>query len=459
MEYSSLLFIYGFFPLSLLAYYISPDKLKNAVLFIISIIFCGMINLYFLGFTIIYILINYLLGIAIEKAGKYRYAALMLTVIAVAADLFIWILFKTELFSFIKIADYIKNIILPVGIGFMTLNGLGYIFDVYGKKTDAEKNFIYLGLYMIFFAKLFMGPLIRYSSFKKLLVNRKNGLQKVGSGLEKFVFGLAKKVIAADNLLILFNAVQLMNVKEISALSAWLGSVSYLLYIYFTLSGISDMGAGLSLCFGFVMPKSFDHPCISTGINNFCGRWHIPVVHWFKRYIALPINHKFRSEAVKYITPVIMWGLIGLWYECSLQKLLWGALIGIAAAIEKAFLDQKALKATTIIYTSVFLLFNTVFFFSDDLKCSLLYILAMIGGNNRIADDVSLYLLRYYIVIILIGIYVSTGFLRNITICSNKKVIKNISNICVPFVVTALLIVCTSLIAYNGCSSAIPISI
>lgn len=447
MEFSSLIFIYGFLPLSIVLYYAVPMKYRDKLLLLISGVFCAAQSLLFLGFTAVCSLFNFVMGKAVEASrNKKRFSAAVLSV-GIAADLSAFILLRSELFSGA----------LPglrfISISFIIMSAAGYLADIYMGRIKAEKNIIRFSLFIIFFPKLPLGPLLSYSGFTGMLRKKKSGLSEIGEGLRIFITGLAKKVIFADNIYQLYSAVSSADARSISTLSSWLGVFAYMLCLYFSLSGITDMGIGAARCFGIKMPRSFNYPVFSIGIGDFCSKWHMPAVRWIKHYIITPFTalSQKKKRQTAFIT-IAAWAIFGLWYELSLNKLIWGVLIGTAAVIESNFSSQKGIKATSIVYTLFVMSFCWVFFFGDSLSYSLHYLIAMVGGNNNIADSVSLYLLKYYAVLLLAGAYGATDLFRNLIIKSKKIKLRRAMEIISPVCWLALLIICTALISYSGIS-------
>ena len=225
-----------------------------------------------------------------------------------------------------------------------------------------------------------------------------------------------------------------------------------MLCLYFSLSGLSDMGAGLARCFGFRLPRSFNYPVFAMGVNDFCSKWHIPLVKWFDRYTVNPVTERISGKLICSMVFVLSWGMIGLCYEFSYNKLIWGILIGAAAILEKKLSDGKTLKATAIAYTFAVTSICTVFFMGGSISYSFHYLLAMLGGNNNIADSAAFYLLKSYIAVLLVGIYASTDLFRNMVQRSGKNKLKKLSEFASPIVVPTLLAVCTAMISYSGAS-------
>lgn len=451
MVFSSLLFIYAFLPVSIGAYYIAPRKLRNVMLLIISLIFCALLGLKYLAVLSVYTLISFLSGLLLQCSGKVRPLAAAVLAVGLAINISVLLIFKTDIIPFSDLTSGMT----AVGISFLILSSAGYLIDIFRGKITAEKNILKFLLYMMFFAKLPMGPVISYRSFSRMIKARRDGLSEVGAGLSIFVTGLAKKVIFADNLYLLCNAIKAMDVYEISAISAWLGLIAYILCLYFTLSGVSDMGMGIARCFGIRLPRSFRYPMFSAGISDFCSRWHKPVVSWFRSYITEPVSGKISNEYVKCAVFITVWGLCGLWYECSINKLIWGLLIGAFAVIELKTLKQKSGKATAIVSTFFVTSLCWIFFFGENPIYAFKYLLAMLGGNNILADSVSLYLLRSYAVLIIAGIICSVNLFGRLIRRSRKKLLKTVSDILSPVFIMALLVICTALISYTGISETI----
>ncbi|MCD8187577.1 MAG: hypothetical protein LUD57_02960 [Ruminococcus sp.] len=450
MIFSSLLFIYAFFPVSVLLYYITPAKYRNYALFVLNIAYCGMCGLSFLIFMILYTLWNYAFGLICGSLRKHKFLSGAFAFIGIAADALALLVLREDMLDvYVGRFGFIGSI-APIGISFTVLSAVGYLLDVCRERISAERNILNFSAYMMFFPKLPMGPLVGYARFRSMLKNRSMGLSEVGAGASLFIKGLAKKVIFADNLYMLYSAVSSMDVKELSSLSAWLGVFSYSFCLYFTLSGFSDMGAGIARCFGFRLPKSFKYPLLSAGLNDFCRRWHIPVMNWFNRYIVRAVSKKLPYRAVKYFLIISVWGLIGLWYDFSVNKLVWGLLIGVAVFVENLLKNKKPLRSTAIIYTLALTSVCSVFFFGSSLSYSFHYLFAMIGGNSSIADSGSLYLLKSYIVLLLVCAYASTDMFRNLIERSKKKWLKKTVEILTPPVIVGLLIICTIELSYTG---------
>ena len=459
MIYSSLLFIYGFLPLSLLFYYLTPKKYQNITLLVLSLLFCGMIGICYLAFIILYVLINYGAVRGIKHfRGKSEAASLILAG-GLVFDILTVFIFRAELFGKLLRIMKVPDGFFMIGISFISLAAIGTLFDFYNGKVKTDVDILRFSLYFVFFPRLIMGPLLRYRSFVKMLDGRKPDLSEIGVGLTIFVKGLSKKVLAADTLYMLYEAVSMNGTKNMSSLTAWLGIMSYVMCLYFTLSGLSDMGTGAGYCFGLRLPQSFNYPLFSTKIRYFAARWHVQVVQWLRRYVTKPLISHFRNRVIRKLILIGVWGVMGFWYTFSINGMIWGILIGGAIVAEGMISKGKILNITGGIYTFFAIMIFSVFLSGDSISYSLRYLLIMIGGGSGFADTFSLYLLKSYIVVLLITMYASTDLFRNMLMRSGKNRIRTAATIVSPFVVVGLLIVCTALISYGGSSEMLLIKL
>ncbi len=455
MIYSSLIFIYGFLPISLLAYHLSPRKRQPLVLLLLSVIFCGMLGLRYLLFTTAFTAVNYAACRGIGRFREKRLAAAAVYAGGLAFDVFSLFLFRAEYLSAFRGLAGLGGSFFPIGLSFMVLGAVGTLTDIFSGRDDADRSFLRFWLYFIFFPRLIMGPLLRYRSFSKVVDSRKSELAEIGVGMTIFVKGLAKKVLAADSLYLLYDAVRDTPVRNMSVLTAWLGALAYVLCLYFTLSGLSDMGTGAGYCFGLKMPQSFNYPLFSVKLRYFSARWHIQVVQWFRRYITKPLSGHFSSRVVRKLIYIGVWGIFGFWYTFGINGAIWGILIGTAITAENIFSRGGILKRTGSLYTVFVAVVCGVFLAGENITGSLRYLLAMIGGGGGFADAFSLYLLKSYVVVLLITMYAATDLFRNMMMRSGKNPVRTAVTAASPVIVLGLLILCTALISYDGSSGMI----
>lgn len=456
MIYSSLLFIYGFFPVSLAVYHFTPKKLKDISLFLLSLIFCGFFSLEFLVFMLIYIAVNYTCA-RITYALKWQKSgcggvSLVPFATGILFDILLIFAFRSSIFSWIYEPFNLPDGFFHVGISFFTLSACGYLIDVYKGRIKAEINFIRFGLFIMMFPRLWVCSVVSYDNFVRILKKRKIRMSELGAGMELFVKGLAKKVIIADSLFMLYSDIKSIETGNLACLTAWLGLIAYIFCLYFTLSGISDMGNGIACCFGFRFPNCFSYPVFSSRIRYFSVKWQVQTVQWFRKYVLQPlcafINDKYAGMFISAGVPV----LIGFWYKFSLNGIIWGLFIGLGIIIESRLRSMKMLKSTGIIYTFVVILILSVFLSCGSAGEALRYLWAMVGGNRLFADSLTAYFVRYYIIILLAAMYSSTDLFKNTVARLEKTRFRIIVSVLWQVSVVFLFVVCTALISYTGSS-------
>ncbi|MDE6784832.1 MAG: hypothetical protein K2J26_05615 [Ruminococcus sp.] len=324
--------------------------------------------------------------------------------------------------------------------------------EIYRGEVRADMNIIRFSLYLIMFPRLIFGPLMSYSGFAAALRRRRMNIMEIGRGLSLFVKGLGKKVIAADSLYALYRAVVSTNTGNLSLVSAWIGVISYVLCLYFTMSGFSDMSTGLCRCFGFRFPSGFNYPMFSGKIRFFAAKWQVQAVHWFRRNITRPLTALVDNPRLNKVIFILVWAIGGFWYRFSVSSMIFGFLMGTAIIIENRFRNLKFMKSNGILYTSFAVILMSVFLMSDGISDSFRYLWAMAGGNGIIADSLAAYFARYYIVVLLASVYASTDLFKNMVVRAEKSRFRWAVYIFSPAVSLLLLMVCTALMSYSGSS-------
>lgn len=295
MVFSSLIFIFIFLPLVLISYYVAPKRLRNTIILLASLIFYAWGEPIYIVLIIISILINYLgaLLIRVHINNKEKSKFIFITILLI--DISILFFFKyygfaiESLGSIIGLDLKVKTISLPLGISFYTFQQISYISDIYMKKAKPQRNLIDFAAYITMFPQLVAGPIVKYTDIYKQLSNRKESINKFGKGVQRFIIGLGKKVILANNLGLIWSQVKELNSSDLSVILAWIGIIAFTLQIYFDFSGYSDMEIGLANMFGFDFLENFDYPYISKSITEFWRRWHISLGGWFREYIYIPL--------------------------------------------------------------------------------------------------------------------------------------------------------------------------
>ena len=375
MVFSSFAFLFVFLPLVLIAYFIIKNRTyRNIVLFLFSLVFYAWGEPVYVALMLFSIVANYFLALKIDKAKKKSKRKIIL-IIAVIINLLIIGFFKYADF-FIENINFIfhssipaLNMGLPIGISFYTFQILSYVIDVYTKKVKVQKNIINLGTYVALFPQLIAGPIVRYETIAEELENRKESLTKVIEGLKRFIIGLGKKVIIANNMAIIADTIYGGDLASYGSLVFWIAAIAYTFQIYFDFSGYSDMAIGLGKVFGFTFLENFNYPYIANSITDFWRRWHISLSTWFRDYVYIPLGGN-RVGKIKWLRNIlVVWLLTGLWHGASWNFILWGLYYGIILIIEKLFLGkllEKLPKIITHIYTLLIIVIGWVIFRLED---------------------------------------------------------------------------------------------
>ena len=455
MLFSSVSFLYYFLPITLVLYFVSKDKYKNIILLLSSLFF------YFYGepkYTVLMLISAfsaYIHGILIEKFREKGYSKLFL-VSGLVVSLGILIVFKYMDFI-IKNINYISNsnikllrLVLPIGISFYTFQGLSYIVDVYKKDAKVCRSFVDFATYVCLFPQLIAGPIVRYTTIEDELKNRTHSFDKFAYGVNRFVVGLAKKVILANNLGMIVDIMTKSNEK--SVLSYWMVAIFFSLQIYYDFSGYSDMAIGLGRMFGFDFLENFNYPFISKSIKEFWRRWHISLSSFFRDYVYIPLGGNRVSRGRWIFNLLIVWSLTGLWHGDSWNFILWGLYFALLLIIENLFLQNILSKLPALIqhiYAKFFIIISFVIFNNENIKdlWSSLYNMFNFRGVD-LYNDFSTYYLKSYTVLLIVSVIGATPILKNIIQKVNKNVtgqkvvstINPILNIVLLVVVTAYLI-------------------
>ena len=413
MVFNSLYFLLAFLPVSLLLYYVTPKKLKNIILVLISFVFYAWGEPQYLLVLLLSILFNYFTGLELQELKRQKNDKLekIAMICGVVVNLLLLGSFKYLGFLFDNINAIFGSHIaapgvsLPIGISFFTFSALSYILDVHFEKCEAQRNPLTFALYISFFPKVMSGPIARYVDMEEQLNTRKITPVAVGEGLNLLVVGLAKKVLLADNLGAAFSAIQQM--ESMSSLTAILGVIFYGLQLYYDFSGYSDMAIGIGRLMGFELPQNFDHPYMSKNISEFWRRWHITLGMWFRNYVYIPMGGNRCSQKRQLLNLATVWFLTGLWHGASWCFILWGLYHGLFVVLEKFVIKDKlnglpnGLRA---FLSSVVVFLGWVLFFSPTLSSAVHYFGQIFGGGHMgFADSTAVYYLTGNLVLMIAG--------------------------------------------------------
>ena len=399
MVFSSLSFLTLFLPLTLAAYYISPRRARNAVLFAVSLVFYAWGEPVYVLLMLFSALSDYAHGLLLEKwDGRpgLRRAAL---VSSVCINLGLLGFFKyaglavSTLNSALGTSLPVPAVALPIGISFYTFQTMSYTIDVYRRKCPAQHNLLTFGCYVAMFPQLIAGPIVRYVTVADELHSRRESFDGFYEGVCRFLIGLAKKLVLANGAGALWEAVSAQAPAQLSALSAWLGILAFAFQIYFDFSGYSDMAIGLGRMFGFTFPENFRYPYLSRSVSEFWRRWHITLGDWFREYLYIPLGGNRVSVPRNLFNLAVVWLATGLWHGASWNFLLWGGYFGLLLILEK-FVFGKLLQRLPAffgwLYTALAVLLGLVLFAFEDAVAGLSYLSAMLGGGAGGADAFAL---------------------------------------------------------------------
>lgn len=392
MVFSSTIFLCVYLPLVLLGYYICPKKGRNLFLLIASLVFYAWGEPKYVFLMIFSILVNYIFGRLMDKHRENKKRLKLMLVLSVVIDIGLLSVFKYTDFIITNVnaifgANFdLLNIALPIGISFYTFQAMSYTIDVYRNDVRVQKNLIDFGMYITMFPQLIAGPIVRYADVQDQLAERSVTTADFSEGVMRFVVGLGKKVLLANQMGAVWSEIYALG-GDVSALMAWTGAIAYTFQIYFDFSGYSDMAIGLGRMFGFKFPENFRYPYQSVSITDFWRRWHITLSTWFKEYLYIPLGGNRRGLARQALNLLIVWSLTGFWHGAGWNFVLWGLYYFVILFIEKLFLLKaldKLPKFFRHVYALLLIIIGWVIFASDDVSVLLPYLGSMFGANGAI---------------------------------------------------------------------------
>ena len=407
MTFNSLFFMFVFLPIVLILQFVIQNRtIQNILLVLFSFLFYSWLNPVSAILLVLFILWNYFTGLEIENSeGTSRTVAFVL---GVAVQVLVLCCYKYLNFIFGFLPSISFNLNVPMGLSFFTFSCISYLADVFMNKSKAQSNLLNLAVYISFFGKISMGPIVQYHDMEEQIKNRSINIDLLGMGLKLFVIGLVKKVVFADQLALLHSNLS----TSTSVIGAWLFAISYMLQIYFDFSGYSDMAIGLSNMFGFEFEKNFDHPYVATSIQDFWRRWHISLSRWFRDYIYIPLGGSRVDNALYIRNIFVVWLLTGIWHGANFTFIVWGLYFGVLLLLEKYFIRDilNALpKFVGRIYTLFLVLISWIFFMSDSLLSAFKTIGSLVGiGVKGFADSIALFNLKGSLILIILSIIFST---------------------------------------------------
>ncbi|MDO4266554.1 MAG: MBOAT family protein [Eubacteriales bacterium] len=398
MVFSSMIFLWIFLPLTLIVYYAlqlltraagkDGQTLQNIWLLLMSVLFYSWGEPRYIVLLICSILLNFAGGMGIHFAGENLKTKKAVLAVCVCLNLLLLGYFKYYNFAAGLLNGLtgtetlpVKNIVLPIGISFYTFQAMSYVIDLYRGKTRVQKSFYKLALYITFFPQLIAGPIVRYRDIAEQIDQRTLSVEKFTSGVQRFVLGLAKKVLIANTMAKGADLIFDMDFTYLNTTLAWAGIILYALQIYYDFSGYSDMAIGLGRMFGFEFLENFNLPYISASVREFWRRWHISLSTWFKEYLYIPLGGNRKGNMRTYLNLLIVFFATGLWHGAGETFVVWGLFHGLFLVLERIFLgkllDKNPIRPLNHIYTLLIVLIGWVFFRADTLPQAGEYITAM----------------------------------------------------------------------------------
>ncbi|MDO4482668.1 MAG: MBOAT family protein [Bacillota bacterium] len=404
MVFSSITFLFYFLPAVLVLYFLAPCRMRNLVLLAGSLFFYAWGEPVYVILMIVSIILNYLAGIIIYKRSGKAFLAAGVCVNILILGFFKYADFLIETVNSVFSADFsAMNLPLPIGISFYTFQAMSYLVDLYRGDVRLQRNIIDFGTYIALFPQLIAGPIVRLKSIEDRLHNREHSWEMFGSGVKRFTAGLAKKVLIANNMGIIWDSVSAGDMSSSPVFTAWIGIAAFTMQIYFDFSGYSDMAIGLGKMFGFEFPENFRHPYMSVSITEFWRRWHISLGTWFKEYVYVPLGGNRKGTARQIFNILAVWALTGLWHGASWNFALWGLYFAVILIAEKLFLLNVLERIPSVfsrIYTMVIVMISWVIFSIEDIGGIVSYIGAMFGfTDGGLWDSASVYLLSNNLII------------------------------------------------------------
>ena len=413
MVFSSPLFLFLFLPCVLVLSFLVKASWRNLILLLASLLFYAWGEPVYILLLLASIVLNYLFGLLIAKAGAKK----LVTLAGVFANLAILLVFKylnffTGAFASVvpDASAFQTNIALPLGISFYTFQGISYIIDVYRNNKIAEKSLLNVATYIAMFPQLVAGPIVRFETVAAQLAERTENISRARLGAILFIIGLSQKVVFADNFAFVADRAFDGDIEALSVLDAWIGAISYSLQIFYDFAGYSNMAIGLGVIFGFTFPKNFEFPYASRSITEFWRRWHMSLSSWFRDYLYIPLGGNRHGSVRTYVNLFTVFFLCGLWHGASWAFVFWGVLHGVYLVIERAGF-KRVLEAMPAIfqhlYTLLLVQIAWIFFRAETFGEAFSYLAAMFGAGGEASSTLYLEVsnVKYLVLFVLAAIF------------------------------------------------------
>lgn len=426
MVFSSLIFLCVFLPVVLALYALCPNRYRNLLLTIVSLLFYAWGEPKYILIMLFSTIFDYVNGRAIayfdsQNKLKLKKAVLLFSLTGNLGILFFFKYTDMLIQSWNQLtASQISalELALPIGISFYTFQTMSYTIDVYFGRVKAQKNLISFSMYVSMFPQLIAGPIVRYQWIEEQIENRTVTNERWVKGMQRFLVGLGKKVIFANQIGNLWTEISTGNMQDLSMLGAWIGAIAYTFQIYFDFSGYSDMAIGLGELFGFSFPENFSYPYEAKSITEFWRKWHITLGSWFREYVYIPLGGNRKGLPRQVFNLFIVWFLTGLWHGASWNFAIWGIYFFVILFIEKVFLLKEMERWPELLrhlYGKFFIIVGWVLFALEDFGHMGYYLQIMFGIKNDFLGETAIYHLKTYGIFMILMAVASTRLPRFLT--------------------------------------------
>ncbi|GFH94517.1 peptidoglycan O-acetyltransferase [Lachnospiraceae bacterium] len=417
MVFSSITFLFRFIPIFMILYFVTPRRMRNIILFLGSLFFYAWGEPIYVLLMLFSTLSDYVHGRLIGACRSRRVArGLLISSIVI----------NLGMLGFFKYSDFLIGTVnqllgsnlpllklpLPIGISFYTFQTMSYTIDCYRGEAKVQKNLLDFGVFVTMFPQLIAGPIVKYRDVQDRLHERKADITAISYGCRRFVTGLAKKVLLANNLGLLWTEISGGNMGGTTVLGAWMGALAYAFQIYFDFSGYSDMAIGMGAILGFHFPENFNYPYMAKSVTDFWRRWHISLSSWFREYVYIPLGGNRRGMPRQLLNILIVWMLTGIWHGAGWNFLLWGLWFALWLILEKLVLGRVLKVLPSMVgrlYTWLVVLVSWVFFAIESGNGAMNYLYVMFGqGAAGLYDSATLFTLLEYRVLLLFAALAAT---------------------------------------------------
>ncbi|MEG1878890.1 MAG: MBOAT family O-acyltransferase [Pseudoflavonifractor sp.] len=453
MVFSTVLFLFIYLPVVLLVHYLSPVKWRNGVLLVFNLIFYGWGEPKYLLLMVFTIVVDYIDGLLVsyfkekgnDKAAKIAVGAALVLNLAILFFFKYWNLIAGTLSDVgLGFMPLMKDLRLPIGISFYTFQTMTYPVDVYRGDAKAQRNIVSFGTFVTLFPQLIAGPILKYKELADQVDSRTYKVEQFASGVQVFMVGLGKKVLLANNLGMLWDAIKVIPAGELTTAGAWLGLLAFSLQIYFDFSGYSDMAVGLGRMLGFEFLRNFNYPYIAKSLTDFWRRWHISLGSWFREYVYIPMGGNRVSKPRMFFNLLVVWAATGIWHGASWNFLLWGLYFAALLILEKGFLGKWIAKLPVFLqhfYALFFLAVSWAIFAVEDFGQMGSYLAAMFGfAGGGLTNPAMGYYFRSFLPVLLVSIFAATPLATRLW----NKLPQKAAQVILPLLLLGGLTLCTA---------------